>query len=77
MLISDPWTEDDVSSPSFSETSEPSTFMPVGASEIEVAWVLREEILEDEESLPDSSDIEDEGRFFVNSSGLDPALEVI
>jgi hypothetical protein len=51
--------------------------MLTSASEIEVAWVLREEFLEDEESLPDSSDIEEDGRLFVNSSGLDPALEVI
>ncbi len=71
------WCANVASSFSTFKVSELSTLILIGASKIEVAWVLWEEVLEEEESLPDSSEIEEAGRFFVKSSGLDPALEVI
>lgn len=65
--------------PSFSilEVSELSILMATGASTIEVASVPWEEILEEEKSLPDSSDTEEDGRDFINNSGLESTLDVI
>jgi hypothetical protein len=70
-------TSDDLSSLSNFEFSELSIFMTTGPSETEVAFVWREEVLEQEESLPDSSEVEEYGRVLVKSSGLEPPLDVI
>lgn len=69
--LSNPWSR------SIFEVPELSILMVTGVSEIEVAFVLREEVLEDEESLPDSSGVEEQARVLVKTLGLDPALEVI
>ena len=67
----------DLLPPSVLVVPELSILTVTGTSNIEVAFVLQEEVLEEEESLPDSSEVEEFGRILVKCSGLDPALEVI